>query len=175
MDLFDLVIAKKLAGGGGGGGGSSYTLLASGEVTFNTNPSTSAVEFAAINIGSEGYTGDKLIYVEVRLKTTGSTQGKYIGSDWWITNSYAANGYTDPTALTMRTGHEYYRITAGVKPWMSVGKSGIDANGIYPNIIKSDGTLSMYVKYDSTYGSFVGTYTYNVYALEWPNNITPFF
>lgn len=172
MDLFDIAVASKLAGGGGGGG-SSYKLLASGEVTFNANPSTAQTSVGTLSLGSEGYTGYKLIYVKVRLDTTETLSSQYYGSDWWIANNYAVNGFTDATAAAMRVGINYN--TSATKKWSVLGASGNSPSGIFPNTIQSDGTLSMSVKYNSSFYSFIGTYTYEVYALDWPDNISPFY
>ena len=38
----------------------------------------------------------------------------------------------------------------------------------------SDGTITLKVKYNATYGTIDGTYHVEVYTLEWPDNVSPF-
>ena len=65
MDLFDIAVAKKLAGGGGGGGGSSWELLAQKEYSFSEEAPTTSTQIDTITVPSTDIWNSDLIIVGV--------------------------------------------------------------------------------------------------------------
>ena len=143
-----------------GGAGSSYKLLKSAEFTVNTS-STSDTDVGTVAAGAAAYTSDKIIYVRVRDKA-GLRSGYWHGSDAWLLNSSPAKGSTLNASAFAVLG-------------ISQTDSAITAKcGVYPVVVTSDGTITIKAKYNSTYGYVNGTYVVEVYALEWPDRISPF-
>lgn len=160
MDLFDIAVASKLAGGGGGGGGSSYTLLHEEDIQV-TYSSTSATAAVQIPLSAEDvYTNDHIVYVRIRDKA-----GKR--DDYW----YGSDNYAFPK------GHSYYDYfyylnSSGVFSASSAKDPGSYGNGLYLREIKPSGYVRIDKKYSS--GTIDGTYHIEVYALDWPDGVSPF-
>ena len=144
-----------------GGAGSSYKLLAKEEFTYSTT-STSYSSVGEIDVGSEAYDSSKIIYVRVRDKA-GIRDGYFIGSDVWFVNQYEASGGTS---------------TATKQGMVMIGKGFSIATsaqyGVYVDTITSAGKVTVSARYSSAYGTIDGTYVVEVYALEWPDRVSPF-
>lgn len=155
MNLYDLIIAKKLSGGGGGGGGgSSFTKIAETEIEANVT-STSATQLTTITL-PEDYS-DKLLWVSVRDKA-GKRTGYYYGSDSIINRSKDAGG----TVASNTIGRIGYKLA-------SYGVASVqNSRGIGPTTF--DGTT---ITISGAYNSFDtstidGTFHIEVYTLDWP-------
>lgn len=143
-----------------GGAGSSYKLLKSAEFTVNTS-STSETDVGTVAAGSAAYTSDKIIYVRVRDKA-GHRNGYWYGNDAWLLNSSPAKGST-------------LNATAFAVLGISQADAAVSSKyGVYPTVMASDGTITIKAKYNSTYGTINGTYVVEVYALDWPDKVSPF-
>lgn len=142
-----------------GGAGSSYKLLKSAEFTVNTD-STSSIDVGTVDAGAAAYDSSKIIYVRIRDKA-GVRDGYFTESDFWFPNPYQYKGQT--TSLSVR----------GI---LAIGKGSVSAStyGVYPLTISSDGTVAIKAKYSSSYGTINGTYVVEVYALDWPDKVSPF-
>ena len=140
----------------GGGGGSSYTLLASQEFEVNTTSTTETI-IGTINIPGIldlRNSGEKIILCTVFDKA-GKRNGYYFGS---ITMSTAAkvisgtNYYVKSDGATTNAAYQY-----GV--FMSkINESGVDISS----------------RYVSNFGNLDGTFIVSVYALDFPDNASPF-
>ena len=142
------------------GGVSSYKLLASKEFTVNTS-STTPIDVGTVAAGAAAYDSSKIIYVRIRDKA-GVRDGYFTGSDSWFPNPYQ---YKSQTIMLNICGR------------LAIGKGTVSAGstvGIFPYSIASDGTVTIKAKYSSTYGTINGTYVVEVYALEWPDKVSPF-
>lgn len=168
MDFYDILLAKKLSGNGGGGGGSSYKLLKSH--TFEgVVGSTTSVSLGTISVGAEAYTSAKIIYIKIR-HTGGKANSRYCGADIFCINEYPANGATTDTTASNRIYMHYNSGYAGA--W---GVHTTNNNGIYVTALTNTGDISFSTKQTSTVTNIGGDYKVDVYALDWPDDISPFF
>lgn len=140
------------------GGVVKCKLLASQEFAVNTS-STTSIDVGTVAAGAAAYTSDKIIYVRVRDKA-GVRDGYFTESDSWFINPYPAKGKTyDANAAVMSYGR---------------GEIGTSKYGVYPFRIDKDGKVYIVARYSSSYGTIDGTYVVEVYALEWPDRVSPF-
>lgn len=146
-----------------GGGGYGYTKLAEQDFTVNTS-STSETSVGTINAGASAWTSDKIIYVRVRDKA-GKRTGYWLGIDQFVVNINPANHST---------------VTVTPSSW-SFGyasdgtfKSINSRIGVYAATLNSAGDFSISAKYSGTYGFINGEYHVEVYALDWPDGVSPF-
>lgn len=142
-----------------GGAGSSYKLLKSAEFTVNTS-STTAIDVGTVAAGAAAYDSSKIIYVRIRDKA-GVRDGYFTESDSWFPNPYQYKSQ----ALTIST---YAKFAIGN------GSVSTATYGVYPFSVDSNGTFTIKAKYNSTYGTINGTYVVEVYALDWPDKVSPF-
>lgn len=157
------IIGNPLLLGSSGGGG--YTLLASAEFTVSTS-STTAASVGTMALGSTAYTSDKILYVKIRDKA-GARGGYFLGTDNFFINPYPANGATTTltaAAVLSITVNNYSRYNVYAQ-----------ANGVFAYSIASDGTLTIYSDYHSTYSLRInGTYVVEAYLLDYLPNGNPF-
>ena len=173
MDLFDIAVASKLVGGGGGGGGSSsYTLLTSENIDIPEEPASTAANVVTIDCGSEAYTSDKMIFCAIR-PNDGKPLAKstYYGSDSILLNMWEAQSQAYELGNADRIVINYYTNNSSL---MSKGIGTTAPTGIYAKSLTSAGELTLAVKGSSTIGAVKGGYIVKVYALDWPDNISPF-
>ena len=160
MNLYDLIVAKKLSGGGGGGGGgSSYTLIHEQdlEVTYSSSSAKSAVSIPLDS--SDVFTNDCIVYVRIRDKA-GKRNGYWYGSDNYV---YFKNFIIFGL---------FYSVDANGNFEESAAKDpGSYGSGLYLREIKSSGIVQIYKKYSS--GTIDGTYHIEVYKLDWPGGVSP--
>lgn len=148
-----------------GGGGSSYTLLASTQLAVNTT-STSAGSAGTINLGSAGYTKDKIIWVHIR-DHAGKRNGYFYGSDTFYVNSYKANNSTTSFSAC---AVEYIRVDSNGNYTTATG-----SYGVYGYSINSSGTLTIRRRYNSTNTLTInGTFDVSVYAMDMPTGLKVF-
>lgn len=143
--------------------GSSAELIYSGTVTSSTT-STSSALLDTLAVGSQAYTKDKIVYVQIR-DNAGPRNGYFYGSDSYFYNYYKANGATSTLTYAMR---EFLSMTtAGA--WYAYTSGSTTGYGIYPYSITSSGNLTIYHRYNSTYSKTIdGTFTVKVYLLDYP-------
>ena len=143
---------------------SIYKRIYHGEITANIT-STSQINVATINLGSEAFTSNKLVYVKIRDKA-GKRNGYMIGTDTIFANSSPANGVTISIATAARLVMKYNNDTFGMM-W--------DSFGLYAGSISSSGELKISGRYtESRTATIDGTYTVDVYLLDYPENDCPF-
>lgn len=142
-----------------GGAGSSYKLLKSAEFTVNMD-STTATDVGTVAAGAAAYDSSKIIYVRVRDKA-GVRDGYFTGFDAWFLNPYQYKSQT-------------LSLSSFAKFIIGKGTASVTSAGVYPNSIGSDGTVAIKAKYNSSYGTINGTYVVEVYALDWPDKVSPF-
>lgn len=151
-----------------GGGGSSYTLLTSKEYTRNQGTSTTTNVIETLSL--DAWTKNKILYVKSRDKA-GARNGYCFGSDQFFINSNAATGTTSDFQAAFCITYSYNNNT------FSVYRATTTSNcyGVYGYILKSDGSLSIASKYNSTRSLSVnGTFKVDIYLLDWPGNVSPF-
>lgn len=146
-----------------------FTLLASTELTVNTT-STSAASAGTVSAGTDAWTKDKIIYVRIRDKA-GKRAGYFYGSDAYFINFQAANESTTTLTQAAKLIHRYSSSNA----WTTYCTGTTAGYGVYGYSITSDGTVNIYHRYNSTYSLTIdGTYTVEVYSLDFPDLISPF-
>lgn len=151
-------------------GGSSYTLLGSDEFTVNTS-STTATEVGSFTVQSTIWTSDKLVYVRIRDKA-GKRAGYFYGTDSFYMNEYPAN--SDTTQTYVRGFKQAYRYASNSK-FSGTASTAEAGYGVYPRSIESDGTVTIYSRYNATNSLTInGTYLVQVYLLDYPDNISPY-
>lgn len=143
---------------------SVYRRIYHGEITANVT-STSPINVANISIGSEAFTSDKLVYIKIRDKA-GKRNGYLLGTDTIFANVYPANGTTTAVTSSARLVMTYDNDTFGF--WW-------DSFGLYGGSISSTGELKISGRYSETRTKTIdGTYTVDVYLLDYPENDCPF-
>lgn len=165
--FFDANGDQQTGTGSSGGGGSSYTLLGSAELEVSTT-STTAGDAGTIACGSAAFTSAKMIYVRVRDKA-GKRSGYFFGSDAFFINRnpYASSttAFSSPLVCYMRNSS-----SSGLNATMAT--SGY---GVWGYSISSNGTVTIRRRYNSNNtGTINGTFKCEVYALDWPDGVSPF-
>ena len=154
---------------GGGGGGSSYTLLGSAEFPVNT-ASTSDTSVGSISCGASAYTSSKIVYVRVRDKA-GKRTGYFYGSDVFFINPNKANGSSSTFTSSVKI---IIKRISDTKWAIYIGTTS--GYGVYAKSITTDGEVSINSRYNSSNSSIInGTFRCEVYALDWPDGISPFY
>ena len=150
----------------GGGGSSSWELIASEEITENVT-STSSVYLTDANLSfsTAKITSSKIWYVRVRDKA-GKRNGYFYGSDTYIYWADTTQGQTNTAKVII------YVDSSGTTQRAS--QSGTTVYGICAYGIYTDGHVQMNGRYGSSYGTVNGTYTVELYTLEWPDDVSPF-
>lgn len=149
-------------------GGSSYTPISVGtiEVTANVT-STTAVEVTRGTIDTSALSSSKMIYVKIRDKA-GKRNGYFWGTDTFFLMWRSSDGttYYNPAKQT-------YRVNSSGGT-VAYTPSSSNQYGIYIKNIEGDGTVVVYGRYNSSYTLTIdGTYSVDIYMLEWPDNISP--
>lgn len=146
---------------------SSYKKIGEGEFTVNTTDTTST-SIATINCNGEHWDKDKIIYVRIRDEA-GPRAGYFLGTDTFFVNPQAGNGSTNSdTACSVKI----YRYTANntFEETASNNKYGLWAD----KIIQRSG-VAINRRYNSSYSLTInGTYKVEVYALDFPDGISPY-
>lgn len=148
--------------------GSSYVKLAETEVAVDTTSSSVAiVANIDINPASDAWTSAKMLYVRIRDKA-GNRDGHFCGSDSIIVNPFAINGATTTVTTAMA------RILFA-KPASGDYLLSAQGYGVYVYDINNTGRIRIASRYSpSTSLTIDGTYTIEVYALKYPDNVSPF-
>lgn len=144
--------------------GYGYTLLGSTTLSANTT-STTNTSIGNVTIAS-AWTSAKIIYVRVR-DTAGKRAGYFYGSDVWFINPNPKNGSTSSftygaRAIIRYTTSSQYAVYSGT------------GYGVYGYDISSSGSVRIYTRYNSSYSLTInGSYKCEVYALDFPDGVTP--
>lgn len=153
--------------GTGGGGGSSWTLLGTSEFTVSTT-STSSAQVGTIQLAA-AWTDAKIIYIRVRDKA-GKRASHFFGWDGFCLNFKIANSDTTSIVAFARILTRVGTAAQGT-PYQQAASS----YGVYAQSIDSDGTIHIYSLYSSTNSYTIdGTFKVDVYALDWPDGVSPF-
>ena len=155
-----------------GGGGSSYTLLGSTEIEI-TDVTSTAKTFGEIVLDERVWTSEKIIYVRIRDKA-GYRNQHLFGCDYFFINQIPANSIVDTLATANKLGIGYGGAYSGSE-WNVYSASGNANSGIYLSYPTSESfTIKIGAKTNSSVGIIDGTFTVDVYALDWPDDISPF-
>ena len=148
-----------------GGGTSPFTKIITSETAVTMTSSTATAAFT-LELGSQYYTKDKIIWVHIRDKA-GARSGYFYGSDAFFVNANAKNGGTTTfssaatVAIRYSTGNQFAANGSGY--------------GVYGYSISSDGRLTVRKRYSSSSSLTIdGTYVTTVYAIDLPSGITLF-
>lgn len=150
-------------------GGSSYTPISVGvlEVTANVTSTSVTTITTSLTIDTSALTNSKMLYVKVRDKA-GKRNGYFYGTDIFFPIWDSVGGGT-----TQDPAKQVYRISTGG----SIGTyspAGATCYGVYVSGITDTGNVYVMGRYNSSYsGTINGTYSIDVYMLEWPGDISP--
>lgn len=145
-----------------------YTKLAEAEFTVNTTTGV-MVGNVMVDPASDVWTSAKMIYIRVRDKA-GKRNGYFLGTDTFFANPIPANedAQTATPSSALRYTYTYDNDQFAAVP-------GSSAYGVYAYDINNSGRVRIYARYNAT-GSLTidGTYKIEVYALKYPDNVSPF-
>lgn len=155
-------------------GGSSWTLLASREYTFTTDPSTTTTQIDTISLPSSSVYDSGIIVASIaRKKNFVKQASEHRGTDTFFINQNKANGGSDTlTSSANRAIWNYF--TNSSNSWVANIGGISTAGGLFINTITSAGVLEVSVRRINSFGSLIGEYTFDVYALKWPDDSIPF-
>lgn len=169
MDLFDLVIAKKLAGGGGGGGGGVGTLLASKSLgTVNTS-STSETQIDTITI-SDAANYDMFLAI---VKGDSIINSRHYASASFAHLYGTSDRAHEPAGTTGAPASNRWNCIATSSGNLKTTQNG---RGIYiGNLVRSnyDITITICAAYNSTQtGTINNDYSVEIYGINLYDLIT---
>lgn len=156
---------------------SSYQLIAATQYTVNTT-STSEIAVGTFDTGDTSiWTSDKMVYVKIRRDSV--TANGFVGTDCFFCNNVPGNGLSSTSNYLMH-GTIYQRNSAGyLTQDRAIGhgsNAAASGYGVYPNRIYDDGKIDIKARYDSSItGTISGNYNVEVYLLDWPCGISPFY
>jgi hypothetical protein len=161
---FDMEVAEQIVVNPAG---ELYTKLAETEVTVNTtSTSVTVVENININPASDAWTSAHQIFVSIRDKA-GKRNGHFLGADAIFSNANPANGSSAANAAPARNTYLYNANGEFVQ-----NNSGY---GVFAYDINSSGRIRIASRYNATSSLTIdGTYKIEVYALPYPDNVSPF-
>lgn len=147
-----------------GGGGYGYTKLAEQDFTVNTS-STSETSVGTINAGASAWTTAKIVYVRVRDKA-GKRDGYFFGVDRFFINPNPS--WHTPTSMIIGS-------PIIIRYDNSVFRAASNSQGVYPSEIAINGDIPIKARYNAVNTLTInGTYHVEVYALDWPDGVSPF-
>lgn len=163
------------------GGGSSYTPIYSTSFTVSTT-STTAITVGTVTTGDSSiWTSGKLVYVKIR-DTAGWRANHYYGCDAFLANNIPATTLTSTS--TYAWFGEGYSMNASFKlstnPILSRSSSSAPSGyGVYPTYLDSSGNITINARYSNSSSSSVtqaidGTFSVDVYLLDWPDGVSVF-
>lgn len=148
-----------------GGTARGYSLLGSKDVTANTTSTTNTI-LDTLTL-SDVWTTAKIIYVRVRDKA-GKRSGYFFGSDVWFMNVNAL--YSSYTSISTAA-----RLTTRYSTSNTFSVYSGTSYGVFGYSLTNGGAVNIYTRYNSSYSLTIdGTYKVEVYALDWPDGVTPF-
>ena len=147
-----------------GGGGSAYTPISVGALEVTTNyTSTSASTISSdLHVNPSLLSQGDLLYIVIRDKA-GKRNDYFYGQDQFFI--YGNNDNDEPS------NRSYWYSSNKVSSYTTGGTSGY---GVYLSGIDNTGALTVRARYNSTYSKTIdGTYSIDIYKLEWLNNVSP--
>ena len=138
----------------------TYTLLGYDEFEVSTD-STSEISVGSISAGEDLISKDKIIFVKIYDKA-GKRNGHFYMSSAWMQT---------PTPIESSRG-TFGRN--GVYLTSTTVASFTTKNGVYASDVSANGDVSIKAKYSASTGTIDGTFAVEVYAIDWPNNESPF-
>lgn len=158
-------------------GGSSYELIASTTYTVQTTSTTDIVVGTFQTGDTSIWTSDKMVYVKIR-DTAGRRNGYFYGSDSMFCNNVPGNGSSSTSSYLMH-GTSYYQTSAGNLVNYTLQRTSTSTitkgYGVYPTRIYSNGDIDIRAVYNSATLTIDGTFQVDVYLLDWPGNVNPFY
>ena len=145
------------------GSGTSYSTLASKE--YAVKSTTQAVTNVGVINVDETYVEHKLIYVNIRDKST-VANGCFFGTDTWC---YKAPNASAPSGSGFIL---YYRNDSG----NIVSATPSSKSGVYVSFSSSGSSININVSakfVNGTSGAIDSTYVVTVYSLDFPNDAYP--
>lgn len=157
-------------------GGSSYELIAS--TTYTVQTTSTDILVGTFQTGDTSiWTSDKMVYVKIR-DTAGRRNGYFYGSDSMFCNNVPGNGLTSTSSYLMH-GTSYYQNNAGYLLNFTLQRTATSnytsGYGVYPALVYSNGDIEIRATYKSTTLTINGTFQVDVYLLDWPGNVSPFY
>ena len=151
------------------GGVSSYTPISVGvlEVTANVTSTSVTTITTSLTINTSSLTNSKMLYVKIRDKA-GKRSGYFYGTDMFfpIWDSIGGGTTRDPAK-------QIYRVSSNG----SMGTytpATTTCYGVYVSGIIDTGEVYVMGRYNSSYsGTINGTYSIDIYMLEWPDDVSP--
>ena len=146
--------------------GGTFIKIASQEVNVSTTYTSDTV-VATLELGSEYWTEDSIIFVHIRDKA-GKRNNYFYGSDAFILNlndaNNDANNLNGFAVSSFRYSSDKYLISYSSSRY-----------GVYAGTLKSNGDLEIKARYNSTYSHTIdGTFTIDVYKLTLPASVVLF-
>lgn len=168
MNLYDLIVAKKLSGGGGGGGGGSSNVV-TGE--FTTSSTTGAAENISIPYNGNGYPVKvHLYFIDESMDGTKAVIAYYLEKiDKNIAPTYSGTAPADSARayyVSKYSTSDSSRCTYGNNTSTAVLMLDADAvsTGVFRLHVKNKNTLSLYK--GDTQGGFLPNTKYG-YIVEY--------
>ena len=148
----------------------SYVKLAEAEFTVNQTSTTSTyVGTVAVSPSTDLWRSDKIIYVRV-IDKAGKRNGHFLGGSYFYLNPIPANSGTGTSLTQSYAGNVSYYVDSNGNVNTING-----VYGVFCQDIKNNGDVRIYARYNATYAPIVnGTYKVEVYALSFPDNVSPF-
>ena len=149
-------------------GTSSYKLLASRDFFSNTT-SASQSKLGVITCNVEDFNASTIIYIRIRDKA-GKRNGYFYGCDTFIYNKYQSLSF----GQTISVGCVF--VMSVENDSTAVLQYGTSSGyGVYAYSIDSNGQVTIRHRYSSGSSKTIdGTYKCEVFALNWPDGISPF-
>lgn len=137
--------------------------------TLNTT-STSATK--VVDIDTAGiWTSSKIIYVRVR-DSAGKRSGYFYGTDNFLINFNPQSGATSTYNFSFRQLYNYNGSSWG--GGVTTGAIGYGVFAAYVDPANGKG-IRINVRYNTSSSLTInGTYSIEVYSLDWPDNVSPF-
>lgn len=150
--------------------GISWTLLKSATVTVSTTSTSASSTGTTAVAGSAAWDKSKIIYVRIR-DSQGKRAGYFYGSDTFFINVNAGNSSTSALTNAARFIHRY-SSSSQMALYVTGSTTGY---GVYAYSISSNGNISIYRRYNSTYSLTIdSTYNIEVYSIDYPDGVSPF-
>lgn len=159
------------------GGGSSYELIYSTDVAANTT-STSNVTVATLSLPPSAWTKQKMIYVRIRDKA-GKRDGYFYGTDCFLSNEDVIPVIGTNASTFSGFCYRCKDTHTDTVPQPRTIAYGTYSYGVYAATLSHYTDVEMRLKINARYHStnsltIDGTYSVEVYFLDWPNGSSPY-
>jgi len=147
----------------------AYTPISVGvlEVTANITSTSVTTITTSLTIDTSELTNSKMLYVKIRDKA-GKRKGYFYGTDMFFPIWDSVGGGT-----TQNPAKQVYRVSSsGVVSAYTPATT--TCYGVYVSGVTDTGEVYVMGRYNSSYSLTInGTYSIDVYMLEWPDNVSP--